>query len=73
MVHHHQDPNRLVRAFRQPETVIVNDIWWTALARHADIVFPITTAFERNDISMTHWEQTVTPMRRALGPPPPFV
>jgi biotin/methionine sulfoxide reductase len=25
--HHHQDLNRLVRAFRRPETIIVNDIW----------------------------------------------
>jgi biotin/methionine sulfoxide reductase len=48
--HHHQDLNRLVRAFRRPETIIVNDIWWTQMARHADIVFPATTVLEREDI-----------------------
>ena len=41
--HHHQDINRLIRAWRRPETIIVNDPWWTATARHADIVLPATT------------------------------
>lgn len=48
--HHHQDLNRLIEAWRRPEVVIVNEISWTATARHADIVFPVTTALERNDI-----------------------
>ena len=38
--HHHQDLNRLIRAWRRPETIIVNEPWWTATARHADIVLP---------------------------------
>ncbi len=48
--HHHQDLNRLRQAFRRPATVIVNECYWTATARHADIVLPATTALERNDI-----------------------
>jgi len=51
--HHHQDLNRLSEAFRHPDTVIVNEPWWTATARHADIVFPATTSFEREDIGRT--------------------
>lgn len=66
--HHHQDLNRLVDAFRQPECVIVNEIWWTATARHADIVFPITTVLERNDLMMTKWEPMATPMHKAIEP-----
>ena len=66
--HHHQDLNRLVEAFRRPECVIVNEIWWTALARHADIVFPATSALERNDLMMAHWEQTISPMHKAIDP-----
>ncbi|MEK9707590.1 MAG: molybdopterin-dependent oxidoreductase, partial [Alphaproteobacteria bacterium] len=31
--HHHQDLNRLVRAWRRPDTVIVNEPWWTATAK----------------------------------------
>ncbi len=48
--HHHQDLNRLRRAWRKPETVIVNESAWTSTARHADIVFPVATMLERNDI-----------------------
>jgi len=66
--HHHQDLNRLVAAFRQPETVIVNDIWWTAMARHADIVLPATSPLEREDIAMTHWEPLIVAMRRLAEP-----
>jgi biotin/methionine sulfoxide reductase len=66
--HHHQDLNRLVRAFRQPETIIVNEIWWTQMARHADIVFPVTTSLEREDVAMTHWEPLVVAMRQAVEP-----
>ncbi|WP_420405287.1 molybdopterin guanine dinucleotide-containing S/N-oxide reductase [Nisaea sp.] len=66
--HHHQDLNRLVKAIRQPDTVFVNEIWWTAMARHADFVFPTTTALERNDLSMTHWEQTIVAMQKAIEP-----
>ncbi|MBH66868.1 MAG: Asp-tRNA(Asn)/Glu-tRNA(Gln) amidotransferase GatCAB subunit C [Rhodospirillaceae bacterium] len=66
--HHHQDLRRLVDAFKKPECIIVNEIWWTSTARHADIVFPVTTALERNDIMMTKWEQTATPMHKAIEP-----
>ena len=66
--HHHQDLNRLVEAFRRPECVIVNEIHWTAVARHADIVFPATTALERNDLMFARWEPTVVPMHKAIEP-----
>lgn len=49
--HHHQDLNRLRKAWAIPETIIVNEPWWTATAKHADIVFPTTVAYERNDIA----------------------
>jgi len=47
--HHHQDLNRLLRAWQKAETVIVNEPWWTPVARYADIVLPVTTSLERND------------------------
>ena len=49
--HHHQDLNRLIEAWRRPETIVVNEVYWTAGARHADIVLPATTTLERNDIA----------------------
>ncbi|MEC8822308.1 MAG: molybdopterin-dependent oxidoreductase, partial [Pseudomonadota bacterium] len=48
--HHHQDLNRLIKGWRRPSTVIVNEPWWTPTAQWADIVFPATTALEREDI-----------------------
>jgi biotin/methionine sulfoxide reductase len=66
--HHHQDINRLRRAWTRPKTIITHEINWTTTARLADIVFPCTTALEREDFaggSMDHW---LTPMRRALEP-----
>ncbi len=47
---HHQDRNRMVKAWQKPETIVVHDMFWTATARHADIVLPVTTSYERNDI-----------------------
>lgn len=64
--HHHQDINQLVRAFQKPDTIIVNEIFWTSMARHADIVFPSTTALERNDLSITHWEPLSAAMKQAI-------
>ena len=66
--HHHQDLNRLRRAWAQPETVIVNEPFWTATARHADIVFPSTTPLERNDASLSAIDCHLAPMPCALTP-----
>lgn len=49
--HHHQDLHRLNEAWQRPETIIVNEPWWTATALRADIVFPATTPYERHDIA----------------------
>ena len=46
----HQNRNHMIKAFEKVETFIVNDFQWTASARYADIVLPVTTAYERNDI-----------------------
>ncbi|MCY4361549.1 MAG: molybdopterin-dependent oxidoreductase [Gammaproteobacteria bacterium] len=66
--HHHQDLNRLRRAWARPETIVVNEPFWTATARHADIVFPSTTALERNDICINPYDCHLAPMPSALPP-----
>ncbi len=48
--HHHQDRNRMLKAWQNVETFIVNEPFWTSTARMADIVLPATTEIERNDI-----------------------
>ncbi|MCB9948798.1 MAG: trimethylamine-N-oxide reductase TorA [Rhodospirillaceae bacterium] len=47
---HHQQRNRMVAAWQKPETIVVHECYWTATAKHADIVLPATTSYERNDI-----------------------
>jgi len=66
--HHHQDLNRLRRAWRRPETVIVHESWWNPLARHADIVFPITTALERDDIAASSRDRFIAASHRVAEP-----
>jgi biotin/methionine sulfoxide reductase len=66
--HHHQDLNRLRKAWAQPETIIVNEPYWTATARYADIVFPATTSLEREDFSRGTAEMTLAPMHQVLAP-----
>lgn len=66
--HHHQDLNRLVRAWQVPETIVVHESWWTPTARRADIVLPATTTLERNDIGGSSRDRYVLAMRQALPP-----
>jgi biotin/methionine sulfoxide reductase len=66
--HHHQDLNRFVRAWRRPETVVVNEQFWTASAKMADVVLPATTALERNDIGSASRDRYMVAMKRAIDP-----
>jgi biotin/methionine sulfoxide reductase len=66
--HHHQDLTRLAEAFRRPETVIVHEPFWTATARHADIVFPTTTTLERNDLGCAREDRALVAMRQVTAP-----
>ncbi|TPK98521.1 Asp-tRNA(Asn)/Glu-tRNA(Gln) amidotransferase GatCAB subunit C [Mesorhizobium sp. B2-4-12] len=66
--HHHQDLNRLVEAWQRPETIIVHEPFWTATARHADIVLPVTTPLERNDLAFSNRENLVVAMKQAIDP-----
>ncbi|MDX8467028.1 molybdopterin guanine dinucleotide-containing S/N-oxide reductase [Mesorhizobium sp. VK23B] len=66
--HHHQDLNRLVEAWQRPETIIVHEPFWTATARHADIVLPVTTPLERNDLAFSNRENLIVAMKQAIDP-----
>lgn len=66
--HHHQDLFRLREAFQRPETVIVHEPWWTATARHADIVLPATTPLERNDVGGSSRDPFIFAMHKAIEP-----
>jgi len=66
--HHHQDLNRLRAAWTRPETIIVQEQYWTPAARHADIVLPATTSLERDDIGFATREGYFIAMRQAVAP-----
>jgi biotin/methionine sulfoxide reductase len=66
--HHHQDLGRLVEAWRRPDTIIVHEPWWTATARRADIVFPVTLPLERDDIGGAPPDDYLIAMRQVVPP-----
>jgi biotin/methionine sulfoxide reductase len=66
--HHHQDLARLREAFTRPETVVVHDPFWTATARHADIVLPATMSIERDDFGSGQNDRMFFPMPALTRP-----
>lgn len=67
--HHHQHISRLRRGMAMPDTVVVHDPFWTATARHADIVVPSATSFERSDIGASRNDPCLLAMHQICDPP----
>src|SRR5579872_640872 len=66
--HHHQDLNRLRKAFARLDTLVVHELAWTATARHADIVLPCTMTLEREDIGGNANDPLLVPMQPVAAP-----
>jgi biotin/methionine sulfoxide reductase len=66
--HHHQDLGRLGDAWARPETIVVQDINWTATAKRADIALPATTTLERNDLSGSRRADFIFAMKQVVKP-----
>ncbi len=66
--HHHQDLSRLMRAWQKPDSIFVNEQYWTATAKFADVVLPATISLERNDIGYVSGEGHFVAMRKAVAP-----
>ncbi|ECE5742114.1 trimethylamine-N-oxide reductase TorA [Salmonella enterica subsp. salamae] len=68
--HAQQDRNRMIEAWEKLETVVVLDHQWTASCRFADIVLPVTTRFERNDIEQfgTHSNKGLMALHQVVKP-----
>jgi biotin/methionine sulfoxide reductase len=66
--HHHQDLNRLRKAFAQVDTLVVHELAWTATARHADIVLPCTMTLEREDIGFSSNDPLMVAMHQVVEP-----
>jgi biotin/methionine sulfoxide reductase len=66
--HHHQDLNRLRKAFARVDTLVVHDLAWTASARHADFVLPCTMSLEREDIGSSQTDPMMVAMHQMAEP-----
>ena len=66
--HHHQHLARLRRAFARPDTIVVHEPYWTATARHADLVLPVTTTLEREDLGGGRRDTHLIAMHLAAEP-----
>ena len=66
--HHHPDTNLMAKTFEKLDTFIVQECFWTATARMADIVLPATTEQERNDITKSHTNKFIIAMHQIAKP-----
>ena len=67
--HHHQDLNRLARAWRKPATIIVHEQVWNAHAKMADIVLPASSNLERDDFGHASRDPLMIAMKKLIDPP----
>ncbi|WP_169785311.1 molybdopterin-dependent oxidoreductase [Campylobacter curvus] len=67
-INHQQNINKNVKAWQKPRTIVVNEMYWTPTAKMADIVFPVTTPYERNDITMVgdYSNQYISPIKQLV-------
>ena len=65
--HHHQNLSELSRAWQRPQTIVIQEPFWTPTAKRGDIVLPSSTPLERNDIGGA--ENLLIAHGRALDPP----
>lgn len=68
--HHHQDRNRMKKAFRKLQTVVTIEFAWTATCPFSDIVLPACTQWERNDIDVygSYSNKGLIAMHRLVDP-----
>lgn len=66
--HHHQDLNRLAKAWQRPETIVVHEPFWNTLAKYADFALPATTTLEREDIGGASMDDFIFWMDRVIEP-----
>ena len=67
---HQQDLNRLIRALEKVETIVSQDVWWTAATRWADIVMAASSTLERDDMSVggTYSNDKIYAMKKVIEP-----
>lgn len=66
--HHHQDLHRLSDAITRVDTFVVQEQVWTATAKAADIVLPISFSLERSDFGGTRNDPRLFAMQQLSAP-----
>jgi biotin/methionine sulfoxide reductase len=66
--HHHQDLRRLRRALSRLDTFVVHETHWTPTAHHADVVLPVATTLERDDVAAGAGDSRLRASPRAVPP-----
>ncbi|MFD4637053.1 molybdopterin-dependent oxidoreductase [Lentzea sp. NPDC058436] len=66
--HHHQDLRRLRDALSRLDTLVVHETHWTPTARHADIVLPVASTLEREDVAAGAGDSRLRAMPRVVEP-----
>ena len=66
--HHHQDFRGCGGRSARVDTIVVHEPYWTAMAKHADIVLPSTTALERDDYSGSRNDPLLIAMPKLAEP-----
>jgi biotin/methionine sulfoxide reductase len=66
--HHHQDLRRLRRALGRLDTFVVHETHWTATAKHADVVLPVASSLERDDVAAGNGDTRLRASPRAVTP-----
>ena len=66
--HHHQNLQRLAKAFQRPDTVVIHEPFSTASTRFADFVLPATITLERDDIGAAGNDPKLIAMHKLVEP-----
>ncbi|GHH43234.1 molybdopterin-dependent oxidoreductase [Lentzea cavernae] len=66
--HHHQDLKRLREALSRLDTFVVHETHWTPTARHADVVLPVATTLEREDVAAGAGDSRLRVVPRVVEP-----
>lgn len=62
------DRNKNLLAWRKPDTIVTHAVFWTSTAWLSDIVLPICTPLELDDIYEDNNKRFIVPLKKAVEP-----
>jgi trimethylamine-N-oxide reductase (cytochrome c) len=64
----HPERSKMIEAWKRPDTIVTHEVVWTASAWMADIVLPVVSPMERNDLDVDNVARAVVPIKAAIEP-----